>query len=97
MSEEEENWGDYVEDSEGDGDEQSEGQIELENIFYAAEGSSRSDEISRRPSLQKPSNNTSLCWTWKSLKAKKYGLLRRSMKLWVLRSEETISTTYLRS
>jgi hypothetical protein len=39
MSEEEgENWADYVEDSEDAGDDQSEGQIELENLFYSAEG-----------------------------------------------------------
>lgn len=35
---EEENWGDYVEDSEDEKDVQSEGEIELENIFYSAEG-----------------------------------------------------------
>ena len=35
---EEENWGDYVEDSEGEDDNQDEGHIELENIFYSAEG-----------------------------------------------------------
>lgn len=38
MSEEEENWGDYIEDSDGEEDNQSDGQIELENVFYGAEG-----------------------------------------------------------
>jgi hypothetical protein len=39
MSDEGENWADYVEDSDEQQDDQSEGQIELENIFYSAEGS----------------------------------------------------------
>jgi hypothetical protein len=34
---EEENWGDYVEDSDGD-ENQDEGNNQLEDIFYSAEG-----------------------------------------------------------
>ena len=37
MSDEEENWGDYIEDSEGADSGKSEGKIELENTFYSAE------------------------------------------------------------
>lgn len=37
MSDEEENWGDYIEDSDGENDDQSDGKIELENMFYSAE------------------------------------------------------------
>ena len=43
MSDEEENWGDYIEDSEGADSGKSEGKIELENTFYSAEEMKETD------------------------------------------------------
>jgi len=37
MSSEEDNWGDYVEDSDEEDDQQSDEEVELENMFYEAE------------------------------------------------------------
>lgn len=49
---EEDNWGDYLEDSEDEDDSQSDDEVELENVFYEAEGRPSADPRLQERGLQ---------------------------------------------